>query len=275
MANLDLTLPGGSTPSLQLYARATGLAVGSPISGSALSGRPTRFRFDLASVANGDYTVDLSGPAGGFVIRKETSDVYWASQFWELDNAGTTGSGARSVTITVTTTGAVPIQGANVRVSRTGYTYTAVTNASGVATFSLDDATWAVTITAPGYTFTPVSLVVDGTETVTYQMTATGTITPSPAGQVTGYWVVYDKDGVLDPGAKVYLSIANFAKTSTGLAAEDTPRAATADGSAIAAFTGLFPGATYTVWLDGATKKFQVTVPSGAVGTVALGSIVG
>ncbi len=50
MPNLDLTLPSGSTPSLQLYARATGLAVGSPISGSALSGRPTRFRFDLAAV---------------------------------------------------------------------------------------------------------------------------------------------------------------------------------------------------------------------------------
>jgi len=179
------------------------------------------------------------------------------------------------VTITVTTTGAVPIQGANVRVSRTGYTYTATTNASGVATFSLDDATWAVTITAPGYTFTPVSLVVDGTETVTYQMTSTGTITPSPAGQVTGYWTVYDKDGVLDPGAKVYLSISNFAKTSTGLAAEDTPRAATADGSGIAAFTGLFPGATYTAWIDGSTRKFQVTVPANATGTVALGSIVG
>lgn len=275
MANLDLTLPSGSTPSLQLYARATGLAVGSPISGSALSGRPTRFRFNLASVANGDYTVDLTGPQGGFVIRKETSDVYWASQFWELDNAGTTGSGARSVTITVTTTGAVPIQGANVRVSRTGYTYTAATNASGVATFSLDDATWAVTITAPGYTFTPVSLVVDGTETVTYQMTSTGTITPSPAGQVTGYWVVYDKDGVLDPGTHVHMEIDNFPKGSTGYAVDDASRQATSDANGIAAFTGLFPGATYTAWLDGSTRKFQVTVPAAATGTVALGSIVG
>ncbi len=179
------------------------------------------------------------------------------------------------MTITVTTTGAVPIQGANVRVSRTGYTYTATTNASGVATFSLDDATWTVAITAPGYQFTPVSLVVDGTETVTYQMTSTGTITPSPAGQVTGYWTVYDKSGVVDPGAIVNMEIDNFAKGSTGYAVEDTSRPVTADGSGIAAFTGLFPGATYTAWIDGSTRKFQVTVPANATGTVALGSIVG
>lgn len=275
MPNLDLTLPPSSTPAIQLYSVTTGLAVGSPISGSALSGRPTRYRFNFSSVTNGDYTADLSDPIGGFVVRKTTSEVRVAGQFWEFDTNVNTGTGARVVTITVRTSGAVPIQNATVRLTRTGETLTATTNVSGVAVFSADDATWTVSITAAGYTFTPVSLVVDGTEAVTYTMTSTGSITPSVAPQTTGYWTVYDKDGVLDPGAHVHIEVAQIPKTSTGIAVEDTSRQGTADSNGVVSFTNMFPGVTYRVRIDGSSKYHNITVPAGAGTTVALGSIWG
>lgn len=275
MPNLDLTLPPSSTPAIQLYSVTTGLAVGSPISGSALSGRSTRYRFDFSSVTNGDYTADLSDPIGGFVVRKTTSEVRVAGQFWEFDTNVNTGTGARVVTITVQTSGAVPIQNATVRLTRTGETLTAITNVSGVAVFSADDATWTVSIAAAGYTFTPVSLAVDDAETVTYTMTSTGSITPSVAPQTTGYWAVYDSAGVLDPGAVVSLEVAQVPKTSTGLALDDTARQGTADANGIVAFTGMFPGVTYRVRVDGSSKYHNITVPAGAGTTVALGSIWG
>lgn len=275
MPNLDLTLPPSSTPAIQLYSATTGLAVGSPISGSALSGRSTRYRFDFSSVTNGDYTADMTGPLGGFVVRKSTNDVRIADQFWEFDTTSNTGTGARVVTLTVQTSGASPIQNATVRLSRTGETLIGTTNASGVVVFAADDATWTVSITAAGYSFTPVSLVVDGTEAVTYTMTATGTVTPSAAPRTTGYWTVYDKDGVIDPGAHVHVEVAQVPKTSTGLALEDTFRQGTADANGVVAFTNMFPGVTYRVRIDGSSKYHNVTVPANAGATVELGSIWG
>jgi hypothetical protein len=96
---------------------------------------------------------------------------------------GGTGTGARAVSITVLDNLASPIQSATVRVSRSGQTFAAQTNASGLASFSLDDATWTVSITSPGYSFAPVSLVVGGTVSQTYSMTP---IAPTPPAPFTG-----------------------------------------------------------------------------------------
>jgi hypothetical protein len=96
---------------------------------------------------------------------------------------GGVGTGARAVSITVLDNLASPIQSATVRVSRSGQTFAAQTNASGLASFSLDDATWTVSITSPGYSFAPVSLVVGGTAAQTYSMTP---IAPTPPAPFTG-----------------------------------------------------------------------------------------
>jgi hypothetical protein len=96
---------------------------------------------------------------------------------------GSAGAGARLVSLTVLDNLASPIQSATVRVSRSGQTFSAQTNASGIASFSLDDATWTVSITSPGYSFSPVSLVVGGTVSQTYSMTQ---IAPTPPALFTG-----------------------------------------------------------------------------------------
>lgn len=92
------------------------------------------------------------------------------------------GSGARTVTITVND-GTTVLENAIVRMTEGANTFTALTNSSGVAVFNLDDATYTVGITKPGYTYSGTSLVVNGTETATYSMTAISISNPT-AGKV-------------------------------------------------------------------------------------------
>lgn len=77
------------------------------------------------------------------------------------DNSGT---GAYTVTVTVTD-GTNALQNATVRLSEGGNSYTTKTNASGVATFALDAATYALAVTKAGYSFTPTTMVVDAEHT--------------------------------------------------------------------------------------------------------------
>jgi hypothetical protein len=86
------------------------------------------------------------------------------------------GTGARTVTITVDD-GTTALQNAVVRFNEGSNTFRALTNASGVAVFNLDDATYTVAVTKSGYTYAGTTLVVDGTETATYSMTV-NTVTP-------------------------------------------------------------------------------------------------
>lgn len=214
-----------------------------------------------------DTTVELDGLVYRFTANAlETAPTG--------GGGGGTGTGARTVTITVTD-GTDPVEGAAVRLSRVGETYVGTTDVSGEIVFSVDDATWTVSITASGLTFVPVTLVVDGNETVTYAMADGGGIVPQPARQVTGYWVVYDSSGNVAPGLTVHLSIVRIPGVTLGVAADDATRTAVADSAGIVYFTGLFPGAVYSVGLGTSTSRTQVTVPSTADGTVALGSIVG
>lgn len=87
------------------------------------------------------------------------------------------GTGARTVTITVND-GATVLQNATVRMTEGVSTFTALTNVSGAAVFNLDDATYAVSITKPGYSYAGTSLIVNGTETATYSMTAISVTPP-------------------------------------------------------------------------------------------------
>lgn len=108
-----------------------------------------------------------------------------------------------------------------------------------------------------------------------YTLTSPNPITPSPPGQTTGYWTVYNDAGEVMPDADVVLSIAQLPKSSTGLAVDGATRTETSDSNGVVAFTGLFPGATYRVGLSDSQKRYNVTVPPGSSGTTPLGSIWG
>ena len=94
---------------------------------------------------------------------------------------GGAGTGARTVTITVND-GTTALQNATVRMTEGANTFTAPTNASGIAVFNLDDATYTVGVTKPGYSYAGTTLIVNGTETATYSMTivsVTGATNPA------------------------------------------------------------------------------------------------
>ena len=178
--------------------------------------------------------------------------------------------------ITVRDPSASPIQNATVRISRTGESFALQTNASGVATFSLDDATWTVAITATGFSFSPVSLVVASNVSQTYSMTAAGGgVTPSEAPMTTGYWTVYNQNGTIQAGAQVSIQASSPPVGSTGIVMEDAVRTATADNNGVVQFSNLIKGSVYIVWRTGSSRKFNITVPANAGNTTALGSIVG
>jgi hypothetical protein len=82
---LELTLPPNKLPTLQPYTRDTAEVVGSPINGLAVSGRPTLYRFDVSSLADDDYVMDVVNPAGRFVVRLSDPDYFIANEWWEID----------------------------------------------------------------------------------------------------------------------------------------------------------------------------------------------
>jgi hypothetical protein len=182
-----------------------------------------------------------------------------------------TGTGARTVTITVND-GTNALQNAKVRVTQGAESYLGTTNVSGVVTFNLDDATWTIAITKPGYTYSGTTLIVDGNESATYSMTAV-TITPSSGSLVTGYWVCYSELGVVESGVSITMQ-ATKVPADTGFALDSAIRTATSGSDGVAQFTNLIPGATYRVQRNSG-DYYTIKIADTATGSVELNSILG
>lgn len=91
--------------------------------------------------------------------------------------SGGAGSGAYTCTVTVSD-GSNPVANATVRLVNGVTTLAIQTNGSGIATFGLDSATWAIAITKSGYTFTPTTIVVTGA--ANFDETITPVVIPAP-----------------------------------------------------------------------------------------------
>lgn len=186
---------------------------------------------------------------------------------------GGAGAGARTVTITVDD-GTDPIENAKVRVSSGAESYVVLTDVNGQIVFSLDDATWDVNITKPLYTFTPTTLVVDGTETVTYSMTAVS-IPASDAGKVTGIAYCQSESGEDEEGATLNLQLTQ-APSTLGYAYDRTIRTGTSDANGLVTFTNLFKGAKYRLWRgDSYDDAITVTIATDATSPVSLNPVIG
>lgn len=143
--------------------------------------------------------------------------------------AALSGTGARSVTLTVTD-GTDPLQSALVRLTdNSTNSWTKTTNASGVATFSLDDGNYTATVTKGGYTHTPETVTVSGTTTDTLVMTAVTLATPSDPSLCMLYGTLYQPDGTKASNVKILATLVtpeNKAVTAGGIivgrAAEST-----------------------------------------------------
>ena len=163
---------------------------------------------------------------------------------WESGGAG---SGARTVTITVTD-GTDPVQNATVEIRINSSKYHAPTDVNGEAVLNPNegDGTYDVLISAAGYQFTPTTLVVSGDTTHTYSMTAIS-ITPSESGLVTGYSTCLGPDGEPLSGVSVSLQMTK-PPTGSGTAFDADPMRQTSGSDGVVQFTGLAPGGTYWQW---------------------------
>ena len=82
---LPLQLLPGRSPTIQLYGRTSGTAVGAPIAGVVVSGRPSRYTFDLAGKPAGDYTVDIADPLGGFLLRITSTEAIVKDEWQDME----------------------------------------------------------------------------------------------------------------------------------------------------------------------------------------------
>ena len=130
----------------------------------------------------------------------------------------TGGTGARVVTITVND-GTSPLENAKVRAYLSASeNYVLSSNASGVVVFNLDDGTWTVSITKPGYSFTSQLLVVNGNESQTYSMTQE-VVTPNPDPDKSTVTITcYDAKTELESGVKIYLEQMTIPTSSENIA---------------------------------------------------------
>jgi len=182
------------------------------------------------------------------------------------------GTGARTVTITVND-GTTALQNAVVRLTEGSNTFRALTNASGVATFNLDDATYTVAVTKSGYTYAGTTLVVDGTETATYSMTAVS-VTPPTNPDLSAIEVLcLDEDFAAASGIDVDFRMASVAAGDQNRAHPGAKKTVTSNGSGIARFEGP-QGATIEwkrgtgqVWASVALDNDSVTNVTSLIGS--------
>ncbi len=142
------------------------------------------------------------------------------------------GSGARTVTITVTD-GTNPIQNARVRLVNGATSFIRSTNASGVVVFNVDDATWTVSITRSGYDFAGASLVVDGTEAQTYVMSVTSIAEPPEPGLCTVRFEVRDADGTTPVQSASVKAVLDPNNAVTGILLSNAIHSGTTNSSGI------------------------------------------
>lgn len=132
------------------------------------------YAVDLSTITNetnnDNYVVSIEAPAISF----EANGSFRTSLQGTGEGTGNLGGfGDFTITITVETSGAIPIPSVDVKIkdaTDTAVIARATTNASGIAIFNLDAATYKVHLTRTGYEFpgSPETLVVTVDAGVTY-----------------------------------------------------------------------------------------------------------
>jgi len=178
-----------------------------------------------------------------------------------LAASGGAGTGARTITITVND-GTTALQNAVVRLSEGLNTYRTLTNASGVAVFNVDDATYTVAVTKSGYTYAGTTLIVNGTETATYSMTAVSVTPPTNPDLSAVVVLCLGTNFEAEAGVTIDLRIVTFPSGSTNTAYPGLKQTATSNGSGIA--TLYAPKGSVCEWKRGKEDSWtEITIGSG------------
>jgi hypothetical protein len=128
--------------------------------------------------------------------------------------------------------------------------------------FNLDDATYTVGITKSGYSYAGTTLIVDGTETRTYSMTAVS-ITPPDNPDLSAIVVTcLGTDFEIESGITIDLRIKTFPNGSTNTAYPGLKQTATSNINGIA--TLYAPKGSVCEWKRGRADVWnEITVGTG------------
>jgi len=245
---------------------------------STLNSRASSTDVTTVGTAVAAVSTKLGTPAGASVsadiasVKTDTGTTI-PGLIGEIEGGGS-GTGARTVTITVND-GTNPLQNAIVRLTEGANEFTARTNASGVTSppFNVDDATYTVSISKAGYSYSGTTLVVNGTETVTYSMTAIS-VTPSTGNFTTAYLTVFGRDGAVSAGTTVRLQIVRLGTSYSGAAYNGEIRSEVSGVDGVVQFLNVPKDSEILIWIGEKKTKSTTSVPSTAGSTFALPSIV-
>lgn len=203
-----------------------------------------------------------------FAKLYDNTNTYTAGEYTISANAEAVG-GARTVNIVVTD-GVTPLESAKIRLTKGVLSTLQITDASGEASFNIDDGTWTVAITLAGYTFSGTTLVVSADATETYSMTQV-VPTPSNPDFATGYAYCYDENGVIESNVTVYMEIER-PSSELGIIYDSEPRSAVSDVNGYVEFTNLVQGATYEIYRG---TRARTSVKIGTATTQKLPPVIG
>jgi hypothetical protein len=185
------------------------------------------------------------------------SDVWtYATRTLTAYNWG--GAGAYAITVNVKE-GVTNMSGASVSFTQGSDVYTATTNASGNASFSLDNGSYTLAIVKSGYSFTPESVTVSALATLNKTITATSLPPAADPARKTIQITTKDGNGATQTAKSFYWRLTS-PPTDDGFAYDYSTHTATTNGSGVFTDEWLI-GGKYEYWRDDNKKvRRNVTI---------------
>ena len=165
--------------------------------------------FPTGITAAGTYRIFFRQQSGGSPAASDASNALMPPLTFAWNGSAevfpitTSTGGPVAFTISVTDPSSNPIQNALVSLNGSGQVYSGNTNSSGQVLFSLLGATYTVAIVAPGFTFTPVPLVITTAGSEAYALTtltAPSGVTPPTC---LAYITTLDPTGAIESGVQI------------------------------------------------------------------------
>jgi hypothetical protein len=172
----------------------------------------------------------------------------------------------RTVTVTDGSTSGA-IQNAKVRLFRTGETGSLQTNSGGVASFTVEAATWSYAITATGYTGTSGTIVVSANGDTAVQLMASSVTAPTDPALSAIEVLCLNANFAAASGIDIDFRMALVATGDQNRAHPGAKKTVTSNGSGIARFEG--PQGATIEWKRGSGQQWTaVTLDNDSVTNV-------
>jgi hypothetical protein len=153
----------------------------------------------------------------------------------EGGGGGLAGPYTRTITVTDADTDE-PIEGAKVRLYRTGETGTVATDDDGIASFTVEAATWGYGVTASGYTGVSGTVVVGANGNTDVQLEAVSVTPPSNPDLSAIVVLCLDAAGQPEADVDIDIRIVTVPSGSQNIAYKGSKQTATSDEDGIARF---------------------------------------